>query len=164
MTAYRTCLGCRHAAWPCERREQIRHQIAGIGLTSIKFPCQLREATYRPGDLVTARLPYEWDRGYDDGVAFGDFPGVVISVNGERPTMTVVFIAPGTEGVDDTGGPGWVAKFQPKHNGRGFCKINALRLKPRDGERPEICTECGMPHAITGHDDSCRHNPNMVRF
>lgn len=146
MTAFRTCLGCRLASEYCAKRSLLSDQIAGLGLTSIKFRCRHRESLYKPGDLVWARLPYDWgDQYYPEGMASDDFPGVVIKEM--TGSIRLVYVAQGAlspSGID----------FIPK--GNGFCKVRVRWLKPRDGEREEVCGYCLQPVAQIGHGDWCR--------
>lgn len=144
MTAYPTCTGCALRGKGCERRKAVRHQIAGLKVTSIKFKCDERRPVYERGQLVWARTHDGTDERYDDGSRFfDDFPAVVV---GEASGKPLVFIETGAEGEEQG------SKFKPV--GWGMCKVSLKWLKPREGEPETLCKHCDMPSRLP-HREHC---------
>jgi len=140
MTSYITCIGCALRDKKCERREGICAWIKGIGITSLKFRCDLYTPHYSPGDAVwattwdgeTAALEYgEW--------SLAEFPATVIRQIGAK---VLVYIPHGTKDREDD------TIFQP--TGTGFCKIKLSRLTKRDAPTETLCEFCSMPASL-GH-------------
>lgn len=52
MTYYRTCKNCRFEKSGCQKREEMRTAIKGLGITSIKFRCPDRRAIFDEGQRV----------------------------------------------------------------------------------------------------------------
>jgi hypothetical protein len=113
---YRTCIGCVNERRPCHIRERIKARVAGHGITSVKFKCATRSDLYAKGDQVWAKTVDSY--GPEGSIDW--FPGVIVKMIGSR---AVVFIAP-----DATGEDGFT--FDP--HSKGFCKIPAGRVKPRN--------------------------------
>jgi hypothetical protein len=128
---YRTCIGCVKAAGQCSHRDYLRQKLAGMGLTSIKFVCALREAPFNPGDAVWVELitsdPEVMESGYT-----ADFPATIIRVTGSKAVARVDLDAQSACGDYD---------FEAK-NENGFVKRPLKFFKPREGERRVVCPVC----------------------
>lgn len=138
---YRACMGCVLQGKPCDLREQVKAQVRGLGVTSIKWRCIGRKPRVEIGDPVWA-LTVEATKGtYDeDGEPRRDyFPGIAIADKGSK---MIVFIEPGAEGRDNDD-----SKFETSS---GFCKIPLSRITIREGERVRVCKHCQWPE-YKGH-------------
>lgn len=146
MTVFTTCRGCKHA-FGCETPASIRTAIKGLGITTLKHRCTIREPEFLPGDPVTVRTGTEGEGEYGPVWYQAGFDGVFIrEMKGN--TQVVCFIKPGTEG--DTGD-----EFEPKEGKRGFVKLPRSRVKKRDGDCVKLkeCERCGGLPQLTGECD-----------
>jgi site-specific DNA-methyltransferase (adenine-specific) len=142
MTTYRTCRGCILSGKPCETRQELAGRLKGLGITSVKWNCKVREARIKTGDPVWVETVAATDEFDDEGMPYrGEFPAYAIEDNGSKFT---VFIDEGAEERHDED-----LKFKPGNN-RGFCNIPISRITARDADRQEICKSCSWP-AYKGH-------------
>jgi hypothetical protein len=56
------CHGCP-VGKGCERREELRAKVRGIGARSVTFRCDKLDAELRPGRRIMISTPRMWDRG-----------------------------------------------------------------------------------------------------
>ncbi|WP_378952247.1 hypothetical protein [Mesorhizobium sp. ANAO-SY3R2] len=155
---YRTCVGCVHGTGYCHERERVREQVAGLGVTSLKWRCGWKRPQFRPGDPVWATTLFDIAAAsdYDDeGPVQQEYPATVIQNFGSK---LLVFIKPGVfeYGLEDGDYP-----FSPKNSGTGFCKITLQRIRKRDGVRENVCHYCRQITRLQGHDDYCPSVPNI---
>jgi hypothetical protein len=60
MAVYSTCIGCAVDHSGCQRRSEVRDQIAGLGVTELKFRCPARTPHFQVGERVIWS-PIIWD-------------------------------------------------------------------------------------------------------
>lgn len=150
MTIYRTCRGCVSDGLSCAAREALKNSIKGLRITSVKWACVDRAPKFVRGDPVWALTIASRDLTDGEEPHRDEFPGIVI---GQAGAKMLIYIEPGSEGIDhDDGEP----TFEP--SGNGFCKIPISRLKPRRGDRQEVCRFCDWPTS-KGHQEgyNCWH-------
>lgn len=136
MTYYATCAGCEFTA-DCEKRRAIQKSIKGVGITSLKFRCDLRRDKFVAGqavwfDLVASIETTDCGGSY---ISRDSFSGYVVEQLGNK---VVGFVKPGTIGGNE-GFP-----FEPINNGVGFVKVPLHRVIHRDApsvdmKRCEVC-------------------------
>jgi hypothetical protein len=150
MTTYRTCRGCVLSGKPCETRDVLKTALKGLGITSVKWNCKVREARIKIGDPVWVETVAATDEFDDEGMPYrGEFPAYAIDDHGSK---FCVFI---DEGAEDRHGED--LKFKAGNN-RGFCMIPISRISARESDRQEICKSCSWP-AYKGHQSGWMCNP-----
>lgn len=150
---YRTCTGCVHGSGFCQAREDVKTQVKGIGVTSLKWKCRYRRPAFQAGDAVFVETIGCQPEG-DEDVYIGSYPATVIESKGSK---LICFIEPGVED-DDNGIP-----FEPKSNGNGHVKVPMVRVKKRDAVREYVCSYCKRITRLAGHEDYCRDAPKEQR-
>lgn len=152
---YRTCTGCTHGHGFCAEREKVREQVAGLGVSSIKWKCAWRRPAFRPGDLVWATTVSEWQTSGDDGEpVINDYAATAIQNFGSK---LLVFIKPGSFELDLEDGD---YAFTPRNGGAGFCKVTLTRIRRREGVRENVCHYCRQITGSQGHAEYCPSVPN----
>lgn len=120
MTYLHTCVGCFYAADTCDRRDELKAAIKGLGISSVKHRCLGRYNIYKRGDAVKVHTVNSTEGSIDDhtGIVLDWFDATVVQQVGGR---VVVFVADATEG-QDSGAP-----FEASNN--GFVKAPLSRIK-----------------------------------
>lgn len=146
---YRTCFGCVHGSGSCQERDRVKAQVAGLGVTSLKWKCKWKRLAFNPGDAVFVEtIGYEPE--HDEDVYIGRYPAVMIESKGSK---LICFIEPGV--VDDGGD----RPFEPKNHGNGHVKVPLSRVSHRESIREHVCDFCKRIVRLAGHEDYCRNAP-----
>jgi hypothetical protein len=137
---YRTCFGCKRAAAECERRQEVREAISGLGVTSIRFTCQAREPLFSPGDDVIVTWPMSFD-GYGEAE---DVPFMATVIGETRSGKYRIRVHPGPclDDEEDIEAP-------QDLRSDGHARVSASRLRPAGGPRRRVCTTCGEIPGVT---------------
>jgi hypothetical protein len=149
---YRTCTGCIFGAGYCHAREAVKAQVAGLGVTSLKWKCKWKRLAFNPGDAVFVETIGYQPEG-DEDAYISKWPATVIQAKGSK---LICFIEPGA--LDDGEVP-----FEPKAHGNGHVKVPLSRVSPRDAVREHVCDFCKRIARLAGHEDYCRHAPQEPR-
>ncbi len=150
MTTYRTCRGCVLSGKPCETRQALATALKGLGITSVKWNCKMRETRIKIGDPVWIDTVASRTEVDDNGYPYrGEFPGFAIEDLGSK---LLVFIEPKSPDRNDED-----LLFDPGES-NGFCKIPLSRITAREADRQEICKSCSWP-AYKGHQSGWMCNP-----
>ena len=133
MACYQTCRNCALAKTPCERRAAIATGIKGLGLTSFKFRCDVRQPLYRPGQRVSVTWKYyppDW--AYEDGDSLETWPATVIA-----ETDKGFLIA-----VDDVPSDNDLPAREYIKNDSLYCNVVAGKLSPLEEPARPVCEHC----------------------
>jgi len=149
---YRTCFGCVHGTGACQVRDDVKRQISGLGVTSLKWKCKWKRLAFRPGDAVYVETIGYQPEG-DEDVYISSWRATVIQSKGSQ---LICFIEPGT--LDDGEVP-----FEPKAHGNGHVKIPLSRVTRRDAVREHVCASCSRIVRLAGHEDYCCDAPPKPR-
>lgn len=152
MTAYRPCHNCVRAKSDCERRDQIRRGIAGLGITALKFACTDRAPLFQPGARVAVTWPVPQcdEPGYQD-YAEEMWPATVIAESGSRFIISVDDV-PSDEG---TPARGFIT------NPSLYAKVSSGKLRPINEPCRIVCGICGI---VSGASlDECYQNGTAPR-
>lgn len=135
MTAYTTCTGCARDPKTCEFRQQIRTAILGLGVTSIRFKCPIREAAFPPGQRVIVGWPLD-DRideyGHEKPVRF--YATVLAELKPGRYRVKV-------DDGRDIDGAGYDAPDDLRSEGYANVSIHRL-TRVEDEPRLTVCPSC----------------------
>lgn len=146
---YRTCIGCVHGTGSCQVRDNVKAQVSGLGITSIKWKCKWKRLQYRPGDHVVVSTfvdgGYEPDYG-DEVTLYAWFPAIVIQNKGPK---LICFIEPGVKSTCDE------YEFTPRKDGSGHVKITMQRIRKAEGVREVVCHYCRKITRLQGHEEYC---------
>lgn len=147
---YQTCVGCVHGTGFCQAREDVKAQVKGLGVTSLKWKCKSRNPIYVPGDAVWVNLfvgmEDHGDSWYDEVPTFAEFPGTIIEVKGSK---AIAFIDPDAKDRSEE------YDFVP--TGNGHVKVTTTRMRSRDAAREDVCSCCKFIVRLAGHQDYCRN-------
>jgi hypothetical protein len=130
---YATCRNCGVDRHTCERRAQVRAGVKGLGLTSIKFRCDMRRPLYHPGQRVEVTWKYypaDWE--YDEGYSLETWPATVI-----QETKKGFLIS-----VDDVPSSCDLPAREYIKNENLYCNVVAGKLSPLTEEDRPICAHC----------------------
>lgn len=144
--AYRTCFGCVHGSGSCQVRDQVKAQVAGLGVTSLKWKCKWKRLAFNPGDAVFVETIGFEPEG-DEDVYVGEYPATVIQAKGSK---LICFIEPGVTDAHHE------IPFEPKAHGNGHVKVPLSRVTKREGIRENVCGYCNRITRLVGHEDYCR--------
>ena len=151
MTYMRTCYNCKLATLPCERRDDVKAQIKGMGITSIKFKCDQREPLFAVGQRVSVTWPVSYGGGGEDyECGLETWPATVVSERAPRFLICVDDVE------SDCGTP--MADYM---KAGPFAKVPASRLEPLDEPPGEVCTMC---HNIGPDFAGCYSSPGYKAF
>lgn len=134
-----TCNGCAYDR-ACERQNEKRAALKGLGITTVKFICRDRADVFQPGAPVifTTFVANEWDEGR--GCIEVSYPGYCIQQYGLKVFGYI------TPGINDVGGED--IPFEPQKN--GFVKMPLSRVKPDDTRVSADLSYCGWCGAYAG--------------
>ena len=138
MTAFSTCRNCVLQRKICNRRDELRANIKGFGITSLKFNCHERRSLYQFGDRVsvTWSVPSSLCGEYDEcDWSLETWPATVTMESSGKFVIRVddVKSDEGTEARD----------FVKNEN--LFCRVSPSKLKPIDEPRRLPCSSCLEP-------------------
>jgi hypothetical protein len=136
MTSYRTCRNCAFEREDCDRRATVAAGIKGLGITSLKFGCTLRQPKFRPGQRVEVTWTYyDPDAYWEERACLESWPATVA-----RETSKGFLIV-----VDDVeSGTGLPAREYVKSENL-FCNVAAGKLKPLNEPDRKVCGFCHNP-------------------
>jgi hypothetical protein len=88
---YRTCTGCVFGNAFCNVRENVKAQVKGLGVTSLKWTCKWKRLAFRPGEAVLVEtLAYEPEG--DEEFYVRTYPGIAIQNKGSKLICFIVSI------------------------------------------------------------------------
>jgi hypothetical protein len=149
---YRTCTGCVFGEAFCNVRENVKAQVKGLGVTSLKWTCKWKRLAFRPGDAVLVET-LAFDPEGDEEFYVRTYPGIAIQNKGSK---LICFIEPGASEHGDEN----LYPFEPKGSGEGFVKVPLKRVSKRDGVRETVCHYCRKITRLQGHEEHCPTQPN----
>lgn len=130
-------------------RDQVKAQVSGLGVTSLKWKCKWKRLRFRPGDHVEVSTFIEGDYQpeYGDEVTlYAWFPAIVIQNKGSK---LICFIEPGAKSTCED------YEFTPKKDGSGHVEITMQRVRAVEGVRESVCYYCRKITRLQGHEDYC---------
>ena len=137
MTAFPTCKNCVLEKLPCERRETVKRGIAGLGVTSAKILCKVRQPRFVAGQRVTVTWPVpDEDDEYHNYATDNTWPATVI---GEVRTRFLIK-------VDDVLSDHEIPAGEYVKNATLYAKVPACRLAADQA----WCAR-NRPHDSCGH-------------
>ena len=150
MPYLRTCYNCKLASAPCERRDAVKAQIKGMGITSIKFKCDQREPLFAVGQRVSVTWPVSYGGGEYYECGLETWPATVVAERAPRFLICV------DEVESDHGTPrAEYLKAGP------YAKVPAGRLDPLDEQSREVCPTC---HELGPDVPGCYAQPGYKPF
>lgn len=132
MTVFRTCKNCVREKEPCERRDGLRASLAGLGVTSVKHACKLREPLFAVGQRVTVTWPVVLDEEWIREANEETWPATVLKESGSRFLIQV----------DDTASNHETPAKEYVKNPSLFARTTAARLRPLDEPARDVCPAC----------------------
>lgn len=144
MTYYHKCKNCAVYPASCERRQNIKASIRGLGLTSVKFACPDRLPLFHAGQRVEFDWSY-WDDSARDIYGECDedvltFSGTVVCEN-ESARRFVVRVDQGA--VQSSVEP--EVSYYPKDvfkNGGFAVKVRPQNMRTLSEQSKDICPDC----------------------
>lgn len=145
MAVYRTCYNCALAKLPCVRRDSIQTDIAGLGITSLKFSCKERKPVFERGQRVTVSWPVPDGGEYGNDYTLEGWPATVIRESGARFLIVV----------DDVPSDHETPARDYVKNESLYARVPAGRLAPLAGEYRAICDACDQIPGDDGRYAGC---------
>jgi hypothetical protein len=150
VTYLRTCKSCKFEKTDCDLRDDLRAQIKGMGITSIKFKCGKREPLFSVGQRVNVTWPVSYGGGEDYEVGPETWPATVVAERAPRFLICV----------DDVESDCGTPRAEYLKAGQ-YAKVPADRLAPLDEPAGEVCAVChNIGPAFTG----CYSQPGYHPF
>lgn len=144
--SYLTCRNCAVDRNTCARRAEVRAGIKGLGLTSIRFRCDLRQPLYRPGQRVAVTWKYappDWD--WHDGLSLETWPATIV-----QETKKGFLIA-----VDDVPSDNDLPAREYIKNDSLYCNVTAGKLAPLVEPDRRTCGYCNSVENADGTVTGC---------
>jgi len=149
MAYYHPCKSCTHAKTGCDKRDQMRASLKGLGVTSVKFKCQQRMPRFKMGQ----RVRFDWTHYDDDSneAIMTSFTGTIAYE--KRGKLRFVIRVDQEESAEE---------LHPKYvfrNGGDVVAIKPDDIKLLDEPYRHICAEC---LAYQGETDRCNRSEYFI--
>jgi len=145
MTVFRTCKNCVREKEPCERRDDLRTSLAGLGVTSVKLRCKERRPLYGTGQRVLTTWTVGDPESYYQDATEEAWPATVIKESGSQFLLKV------DEADSDHGTP---AKGYFK-SASLYIKARVGRIAPLDEPTCVVCPTCARVGAGGAGEGGC---------